>query len=347
MPIVICGLQSSRAASSLAVGAGCGDRLFEHVLVELDADLADVPGLLVAQEIAGAADIEVVARQLEPGAQRVQGLHDFEPALRRRGELLLLRQGQIGVAAQFAAPDAAAQLVELRQPEHVGAVHDHRIGRRDVEPALDDIGRQQQIECALVERGHHVFELGGRHAPVRDRVFDLGHALAQPLAHIVEIGDPRHDIEDLTAAVALAHDRFADRHRIVRHHESSHRQAIDRRRRDEAHLAHPRQCQLQSARDRCRSQRQHMHIGLQLLQLLFLRNAEMLFLVDDQQPQMGEPDVLGEQGVRADHDIEPSVGELLLGLARHFGGHQPRQLGNPQWQPGEALGEATVVLPRQ
>ena len=98
------------------------------MLIEFDADLADVPGLLVAQQIAGAADIEIVARQLEAGAQRVQGLHDFEPALRRRGELLFLRQGQIGVATDLAAPDASAQLVELRQPEHVGAVHYHRIG---------------------------------------------------------------------------------------------------------------------------------------------------------------------------------------------------------------------------
>ena len=118
-----------------AVGARRGDRLFEHVLVELDADLADMPGLLVAEQIAGAADVEVVARQLKPGAQSVQGLHDFEPALRGRRQLLLLRQGQIGVGAHLAAPDAAAQLVELRQAEHVGAVHDHRVGRRDVEPA--------------------------------------------------------------------------------------------------------------------------------------------------------------------------------------------------------------------
>ena len=183
--------------------------------------------------------------------------------------------------------------------------------------------------------------------PCATRVFDLGHALAQPLAHLVEIGDARHDIEDLTAAVALAHDRFADRHRIVRHHEGAHRQAVDRRRRDEAHLAHPRQCQLQSAWDRRRGQRQHMHIGLQLLQLFFLRDAEMLLLVDDQEPQMGEPDILGEQRVGADHDIEPSVGELLLDLARHFGGDQPRQLRDPQRQPGKALGEAAVVLPRQ
>ena len=67
-----------------AVGAGRSHRLFEQVLIEFDADLADMPRLLVAQQVAGAADVEIVARQLKPGAERVQGLHHVEPALRRR-----------------------------------------------------------------------------------------------------------------------------------------------------------------------------------------------------------------------------------------------------------------------
>ena len=97
---------------------------------------------------------------------------------------------------------------------------------------------------------------------MRHRIFDLGHAFAQPLAHVVEIGDAGDDIENLTAAVALAHDRLADRHRVVRHHKGAHRKPVDRGRRDEAHLAHPRQRQLQRARDRRRRQRQHMDVGL-------------------------------------------------------------------------------------
>jgi hypothetical protein len=36
-------------------------------------------GLLVAQQIAGAADVELVARRLKAGAQRVQGLNHFAP----------------------------------------------------------------------------------------------------------------------------------------------------------------------------------------------------------------------------------------------------------------------------
>src|SRR6266436_8706973 len=100
-----------------AFGAGGSDRLLEQMLIELDADLADMAGLLVAEEIAGAANVEVVARQLKSGAQGVEGLHDFEPALRGWGELSSLRQGQVGVSADLAAPDPAAQLIKLRQTE--------------------------------------------------------------------------------------------------------------------------------------------------------------------------------------------------------------------------------------
>ena len=53
--------RSCRAAPALA-GAQLGDRVLQHLLVQLDADLADMAGLLVAQQVAGAADVEVVAR---------------------------------------------------------------------------------------------------------------------------------------------------------------------------------------------------------------------------------------------------------------------------------------------
>jgi hypothetical protein len=40
---------------------------------------------------------------------------------------------------------------------------------------------------------------------------------------------------------------------------------------------------------------------------LFLRDTEMLLLVDDQEAQMSEPDVVGQQRVGADHGVEPTL----------------------------------------
>ncbi len=62
-----------------------------------------------------------------------------------------------------------------------------------------------------------------------------------------------------------------------------------------------------------------MHIGLQLLQPLLLRDAEMLLLVDDDEAEMLETYVLGEQRLRPDHDVDLALGQLGLGLLSLLG----------------------------
>ena len=57
-------------------------RLLQHLLIELEADLLDVAGLLVAEEIAGAADVEIVRGKLEAGAERVERLQHLAAAAR-------------------------------------------------------------------------------------------------------------------------------------------------------------------------------------------------------------------------------------------------------------------------
>ncbi len=60
VPMLICGCQSRCAAwRSPRASRTASSR---QLLVELDADLAHMPRLLVAEQVAGAADVEVVAR---------------------------------------------------------------------------------------------------------------------------------------------------------------------------------------------------------------------------------------------------------------------------------------------
>ena len=109
-----------------------------------------------------------------------------------------------------------------------------------------------------------------------------------------------HDIERLAAAVALAQQRLAHHQRIERRDEGAHRQPVDRRRGDDREVAHAGQRELQGARDRRRGQRQHMHLGAQLLEPLLVGDAEMLLLVDDDEAEVLELDGLAEQRVGAD-----------------------------------------------
>src|SRR4029079_5927079 len=48
----------------LSAGFQLDDRVLEHRLVELETDLLDMARLLIAEEVAGAADIEIVAGEL-------------------------------------------------------------------------------------------------------------------------------------------------------------------------------------------------------------------------------------------------------------------------------------------
>ena len=111
-----CSPRSSRTACSSMLG------------VELEPDRGDVPRLLLAEQVARAADLEVVRREAEAAAQVVELLQDAQPLLGVGGDEMLARNQQVGVRPVMRPADAAAELVELRQTEGVGAVHDDRVG---------------------------------------------------------------------------------------------------------------------------------------------------------------------------------------------------------------------------
>ena len=134
MPSWISGSMSGSALLAAQLAHG----LLEHLRVELEPDGRDVPRLLLAEQVAGAADLEVVRREAEAAAQVVELLQHAEPLLGVGRDQMLAGDQQVGVGAMVRAADASAELVELRQAERVGAVHDDRVGARDVETRLDD-----------------------------------------------------------------------------------------------------------------------------------------------------------------------------------------------------------------
>ena len=82
---------------------------------------------------------------------------------------LARRHDQVGVGAVVRAPDPAAQLVQLRQAELVGAVDDDGVGGRHVDAAFDDGGADQHVEAAVVEIEHDLFQIALAHLAVGDR----------------------------------------------------------------------------------------------------------------------------------------------------------------------------------
>src|SRR5207302_10383057 len=98
------------------------DRLLHQLGVQIEADGSDVAALVRTEQVAGAPDLQVVGGDLEPCAQLRELLQYREPLLRVARDPPPRRNEQVRVRALPAPADAAADLVELREPEVVGPV---------------------------------------------------------------------------------------------------------------------------------------------------------------------------------------------------------------------------------
>ena len=101
------------------------------------------------------------------------------------------------------APDPAADLVELREPEAVGAVDDQGVGVGDVQAVLDDGGADQDVHVSVHETEHHLVELPPAHLAVGDGDGRAGRQRAHLLGRAVDGLNAVVEEEDLAAPVEL------------------------------------------------------------------------------------------------------------------------------------------------
>src|SRR3954470_11497063 len=99
-----------RPLEQLAVGPQAGESKLRHA------------GLPRAEELALAAQLEILLRQLEPVRRLDQGLQALPRVV---GQLLLGAGDQQAVRLLGAPTDPPPQLMELREPEAVGLLDDH------------------------------------------------------------------------------------------------------------------------------------------------------------------------------------------------------------------------------
>ena len=183
-----------------------GDRLADHPHVQVEADALDVAGLLAAEQVAGAPDLQVLHRHVHAGAQLGVLGDGGQPLVGVLGERLLRRVEEVRVRPLPAPADPAADLVQLGQAEQVGPLHDQGVGVRDVDAGLDDRGADQDVELLLPEADHDLLQGVLAHLAVRHRDPRLGHQLAQPAGRPVDRLDPVVQVEDLPVAEQLAVD---------------------------------------------------------------------------------------------------------------------------------------------
>ena len=103
--------------------------------------------------------------------------------------------------------------------------------------------------------------------------------------------------------------------------------------------------QVQRPRDRRRRQRQDVDLAAELLEPFLGGHPEPLLLVDDDEPEVLEPDVLRQQPVRADDEVDRARRRGPSSVAAcSFAEHEPRQQPDLEREGGEPLAERRVVL---
>ena len=328
----------------LASGLQVAHRALEHLGVQREADLLNLARLVFAQHLAGPANLQVVHGEEEARAEVFHLRDGFEPLLRQRRRLGVRVGQQVGISLVVRAPDPAAQLVELRQAEAVGAVHDDGVGGRDVDAGFDNGGAQQQVGTLLGEVAHHALQLALGQLAVADHDARLGQQLGERLAHVLDGVDFVVQKVHLPAALELAQHRLADDALAPALHKGLDRQPLLRRRGNHRKLAQPLQRQPQRARDWRGGEGEDVHLGAQLLERLFLAYAEAVLFVDDHQPQALVLHVFLQQAVGADDDVHLAFVQLLERLSLLFGALEARQLGDLDRPVGKAVGKGLVML---
>ena len=172
----------------------------------------------------------------------------------------------------------------------------------------------------------------------------LWHELAQLAGGLFNVGDLVVDVEDLAVAKQLAPDRCGNLLVLLRAHIRQHRVAVFRRGGDRGHLADACQRHLEGSRDRRRRHGQHVHVGLQRLDVLLVLDAEALLLVDDDQPQVLPLHARLQEAVGADDHVDRAVCKTSHDLLRVRSGGEAGQLPHGHAEAVHTLVEGGEVL---
>ena len=257
-------------------------------------------------------------RQRKPDAELARGFDGFEPLHRVPGHGFGVRRQKVSVGLAMGASDAAAQLVQLGEPELVRSFDDDRIGVGDVDTVLDDGRAHQHVELTVIEVTHDLLEFAFGHLSVTDTDACLGHHLGDLFRRLFDGPHFIVQIEHLSAAHEFAADGFADDVIALFLYERVDRQALGGRRGDDRQVANAADGHVEGAGNGRGSERHDVDLGTQRAQAFFLPHAETVFFVDDHESEVFETEAGAQQLVCADEDIETAARQTFA-RAAHFG----------------------------
>ena len=116
----------------------------------MEANGGDLARLLDAEDVAGAADLEIAHGDFHAAAIAARFDESVEPFAGGFREVGVFRNEEIGIGGAVPSPDAAAELIEVGEAIGVGPVDEDGVGIGDVDAVFDDGRGEEDIELALV-----------------------------------------------------------------------------------------------------------------------------------------------------------------------------------------------------
>jgi hypothetical protein len=159
-----------------------------------------VPGLVLAEQFAGAAKIEVAGADREAGAQLVQRLHRPKPLQRRRRDLGAFLGQQHQIAAHATAPTRPRSWWSWARPKRSARQISIVLARGMSSPASMMLVASSTSPSPSAKPHHLVVDLGGPHLAMGLAEAEARHQGLQPLGHRRHVLDPGHTDEALAAA---------------------------------------------------------------------------------------------------------------------------------------------------
>ncbi len=193
--------------------------------------------------------------------------------------------------------------MKLGEAELFGPTDHDGVCTRDIEAALHDVGREQNVGAALDEAHHPVVDLVRGQFAVETDDAKIGRDRLHARQHGIEILDAGADQEALSVAPLLPHRRGGNRGVRQRSDFRCDRKPVSRWRRDDTQIPEPGKAGGKGARDRRGAHPERMDALGQSGELRLLGCAKMLLLVDDDEAKIVELHVLRGESLRSDHDF--------------------------------------------
>src|SRR5438874_7667244 len=161
--------------------------ILQNLTVEFIANGSDVAALLRAEEVAGAADFQIAQGDLEAGAELGEFFYRFKSAAGHRRHAALAIQQKVGISSILIAAHASSKLVQIGKAITVRLVDKDGVDVGNIQAALDDRGRQEDVAFLLDEIEHGLFQLVLVHLAVSDGDARFRHHLLNLTGNILDV----------------------------------------------------------------------------------------------------------------------------------------------------------------